>query len=212
MAWMWRIGSRADRWLAGAGVSASTHVSPRPSVRKEIKIVHNMIVYYYPFIQGCIPFSSEVRHEHPIHDLLNEMLSVYWRALIQHRSHVAVIAAQGAQKLADALEAKIADEPETIAKLQDRLLDLGGEIRIQVQQPDIGTTIREALEKDHSLQKNAREGLNAWAERAAAAHDATTRVLIEEVLRDEEEHMAWLDQEISLYHRLGEALYLSKRM
>lgn len=36
--------------------------------------------------------------------------------------------------------------------------------------------------------------------------------LIEEILADEKEHISWLEQEISLYDRLGEALYLSKRM
>lgn len=147
-----------------------------------------------------------------VHDLLNEMLAVYWKASIQHRSHVAVIAAQGAAALAAEMEAKIADEPETIINVQNRLLDLGGEIRFQVAQPDIGTTIREALEKDLALQQYAREGINQWAEQAAAEHDATTRRLIEDILADEEEHLAWLEQEISLYDRLGEALYLSKRM
>lgn len=147
-----------------------------------------------------------------IHTLLNEMLAVYWKASMQHRSHVAVIAAQGAAALAAELENKIADEPETIINLQNRLLDLGGTIQFAVEQPDVGTTIREALKKDLKLQQYTREGINAWAERAAAAHDATTRILIEQILADEEGHLSWLEQEISLYDRLGEALYLSKRM
>lgn len=148
----------------------------------------------------------------PIHRLLNDMLAVYWQASIQHRSHVAVIAAEGATRLAAEMETKIADEPETITKLQNRLLDLGGEIRFTVTQPDIGNTLHEALQKDYELQKNARSGINTWVEQAAAAHDATTRRLIEEILEDEEEHLAWLEQELNLLQKLGDALYLSKRM
>ncbi|WP_416190766.1 ferritin-like domain-containing protein [Neisseria sp. CCUG12390] len=147
-----------------------------------------------------------------IHQLLNEMLAVYWQAGIQHRSHVAVIAAEGAALLAAEMEAKIADEPETIIRLQNRLLDLGGKIEFTVKQPDIGMNLREALQKDYELQKNARIGLNQWAETAAAEHDATTRILIEEILADEEEHLSWLEQELDLLEKLGEPLYLSKRM
>lgn len=147
-----------------------------------------------------------------IHDLLNEMLAVYWSASIQHRSHVAVIDAEGASLLATEMESKIADEPETIIKLQNRLLDLGGQIRFTIKHPNIGTNLREALENDYELQKNARIGLNQWAETASSEHDATTRILIEEILADEEEHLSWLEQELNLLEKLGEPLYLSKRM
>ncbi|MFU2136451.1 ferritin-like domain-containing protein [Gallibacterium anatis] len=147
-----------------------------------------------------------------IHQLLNEMLAVYWRALIQHRSHVGVIAASGANLLAEEMEKRIADEPETITLLQNRLLDLGGEIQFKVEQADIGSDLKSALAKDYALQKYAREGLNKYAEQAAAEHDATTRILIEKILEDEEEHLFWLEQELDLLDKLGEALYLSKRM
>lgn len=147
-----------------------------------------------------------------IYQLLNEMLSVYWSATIQHQSHIAIIAAEGAEKLANTMREKTADEPENITNLQNRLLDLGGEIQLALPTPKIGKTSREALENDYELQKNARIGLNAWAEIAANEHDATTRNLIERMLEDEEEHLAWLEQELSLLDKLGEPLYLSKRM
>lgn len=147
-----------------------------------------------------------------IHDLLNEMLAVYWSASIQHRSHVAVIGAEGANLLATDMENKIADEPETITKLQNRLLDLGGQIHFTIKQPNIGKNLREALQNDYELQKNARAGLNQWAQIANSEHDATTRILIEEILADEEEHLSWLEQELNLLEKLGKPLYLSKRM
>ncbi|WP_274572204.1 bacterioferritin [Neisseria leonii] len=147
-----------------------------------------------------------------IHELLNEMLAIYWSASIQHRSHVAVIEADGASLLASEMESKIADEPETIVKLQNRLLDLGGQISFTVKQPNIGKNLREALQNDYELQKNARVGLNAWAKIASDENDATTRILIEEILADEEEHLSWLEQELNLLEKLGEPLYLSKRM
>ncbi|UOO83038.1 hypothetical protein LVJ83_06145 [Uruburuella testudinis] len=60
--------------------------------------------------------------------------------------------------------------------------------------------------------KHARLGLNQWAERTAAEHDAIIRMLIEKILADEEAHLAWLEQEWNLPEKSGEPLYLSKRM
>lgn len=148
----------------------------------------------------------------PIHTLLNNLLAVYWKALIQHKSHVAVIESEGASLLASEMTAKIADEPETLENLQNRLLDLGGVINFTLSQPNIGTNLREALQNDYELQKNARTALNELVRQVAELNDATTRNLIEEILADEEEHLAWLEQELNLLEKLGEPLYLSKRM
>lgn len=148
----------------------------------------------------------------PIHTFLNDLLAVYWKALIQHRSHVAVIESEGASLLASEMTAKIADEPETIENLQNRLLDLGGVIHFTLPQPNIGTNLREALQNDYELQKNARSALNKLVKQVSELNDATTRNLIEAILADEEEHLAWLEQELNLLEKLGEPLYLSKRM
>lgn len=148
----------------------------------------------------------------PIHTLLNDLLAVYWKAFIQHKSHVAVIESEGASLLASEMTAKIADEPETLENLQNRLLDLGGVINFTLSQPNIGTNLREALQNDYELQKNARTALNELVRQVAELNDATTRNLIEEILADEEEHLAWLEQELNLLEKLGEPLYLSKRM
>ena len=66
--------------------------------------------------------------------------------------------------------------------------------------------------KDMGLQRNTKPKLNAAAEAAAAAHDATTRNLIEQILADEELHFSWLETELELYEKLGEALYTASRL
>jgi bacterioferritin len=78
--------------------------------------------------------------------------------------------------------------------------------------PHIGTTVREVLDNDMAGQRRAPPDLNAAAESAAGAHDATTRILIEGILADEELHLAWLQTEIDLYDRLGEPLYVANRL
>lgn len=142
---------------------------------------------------------------------LNELLAVYQMANIQHQTHVALFRAWGYEKLADITAEHIADEPETIIALQNRILDLGGEIAYSLPQPTFGNDIYSAFKADLALQINARPNLNAVIELFQAEHDATSRILVENILKDEEEHLAWLEAEISLLDRLGDKLYLAKR-
>ena len=148
----------------------------------------------------------------PVTNLLNELLGIYWTGSAQHQSHVALVQSWGLNGLATPMAARIADEPLTIASLLSRIVDLGGVPEFTMAKPHIGTTVREVLDNDMAGQRRARPGLNAAAESAAGAHDATTRILIEGILADEELHLAWLQTEIDLYDRLGEPLYVANRL
>jgi len=145
-------------------------------------------------------------------DMINGLLGVYYTALAQHQTHVALLDSWGLSGLARSMEARIADEPVTIAELMQRLLDLGGTPTFTLGTPNIGASVAEVLDKDLEIQRLAPAGLNAAAEAASADHDATTRVMLEGILADEEKHLAWLEGERALLDRLGEALYFANRM
>ena len=145
-------------------------------------------------------------------DMLNGLLGVYYTALAQHQTHVALLDSWGLVGLARGMEARIADEPVTIGELMQRLLDLGGTPNFAPTKPNIGASVGDVLDKDLEIQRLAPGGLNAAAEAASAAHDATTRVLLEGILADEEKHLAWLQSERDLLHRLGETLYYANRL
>ena len=145
-------------------------------------------------------------------DMLNGLLGVYYTALAQHQSHVALLDSWGLAGLARSMEARIADEPITIAAVMQRLLDLGGMPNFTLGTPNIGSSVGDVLDKDLEIQRLARPGLNAAAEAASADHDATTRVVVEGILADEEKHLAWLEAERVLLDRLGEPLYFANRM
>jgi bacterioferritin len=156
--------------------------------------------------------SATIAIDSPIFTILNGLLSGLWRACIQHQTHVAVIEAQGLQGLADAMRARTADEPLAIRALTERLVGLGGTPAFTIGALAIGTTVREVLYNDMALQRHTRPKFNAAAEAAAAAHDATTRSLIEKILADEEQHLSWLETEIALHEKLGESLYSVSRV
>jgi bacterioferritin len=143
---------------------------------------------------------------------LNELLGVYWAGSAQHQAHVKLLDSWGLAGLSADMKARTDDEPETISELTDRLLDLGGTPDITFPQVHIGSSLREVLENDMALQRNASESLNEIAERMGRAHDATTRRLIEDILADEEQHLYWLESEIELLDKLGEQLYTAARL
>ena len=150
--------------------------------------------------------------DNPVFTMLNGLLGAAWRAYAQHQAHIALIDAWGLQGLADAMRIRTADEPGTIRALLGRLVDLDGKPAFTIDVPSIGETVRDILDNDMGLQRNTRPLLNAAAEVAVAAHDATTRNLIEQILADEEQHLSWLDTEIVLFETLGESLYFASRL
>jgi bacterioferritin len=148
----------------------------------------------------------------PVPAILNGLLGATWRAYAQHQTHVALIEGWGLKGLAGQMRVRTADEPVTINTLLNRLGDLDGAPAFTIDAPTIGATVREVLDNDMALQRYTRPMLNAAAEAAAAAHDATSRNLIEQILADEEQHLAWLETEIELCAKLGDALYVASRL
>src|SRR2546423_188808 len=115
----------------------------------------------------------------PVIAILNDLLGASWSAYAQHQTHIALIEAWGLKGLASQMRARTADEPVTIHALLNRLGDLDGAPAFTIEAPTIGATVREVLDNDMALQRHTRPMLNAAAEAAAAAHDATSRNLIE---------------------------------
>jgi bacterioferritin len=140
---------------------------------------------------------------------LNDLINQFWAGLIQHRSHVAILQSLGYLKLSAAMQERISDEPETIAALQKRLLDLNGGLDFQSVTPTLGSDARSILALDLKVQELGLPILNAAARLAGDQSDTTTRRMIEDILVDEEEHLNWLKDEVALLERLGDQLFLA---
>ncbi|PIB92310.1 bacterioferritin [Caulobacter sp. FWC2] len=145
-----------------------------------------------------------------IHAALNGLINQFWAGLIQHRSHVTILSALGYDKLAKDMQQRILDEPETIEALQKRLLELDGQIAFQAYAPMLGRDVRGILGNDLQLQEQGLPVLAEAARLAAERSDTATRRLIEDIIVDEEAHLNWLKDEVSLLERLGDPLYLAR--
>lgn len=146
-----------------------------------------------------------------IEAMINQVLGQFWSGLIQHQSHLGLVAALGLEKLAKTMESRIADEPETIRRLLDRLLNLDGQPSFDVATPKLGTDLVSIFAIDIETQRAGLALLNQCVVFASSQADAATRLLFERIVEDEEEHLAWLTSEQSLLARLGEPAYTALR-
>ena len=76
----------------------------------------------------------------------------------------------------------------------------------------IGETPREMFEADRALEVEAIPRLNEYIALCVAEGDNGTRALLEEILRSEEEHLDWLDEQLGLMDTLGETSYLAEQI
>jgi len=144
-----------------------------------------------------------------VQEVLNFLINEFWQGMLQHHSHVAIINALGLKKLSQEMSERISDEPDTIRKLSDRLLDIDGVIDINLRKCDLGSSLREILERDLTAQKAGGPIFAAAIAIAEQNKDIVTKRLIEDIAIDEEAHLLWLKNELSLLDRLGDPFYIS---
>ena len=144
-----------------------------------------------------------------VQEVLNFLINEFWQGMLQHHSHVAIINALGLKKLSQEMSERISDEPDTIRKLSDRLLDIDGVIDINLRKCDLGSSLREILERDLNAQKAGGPIFAAAIAIAEQNKDIVTKRLIEDIAIDEEAHLLWLKNELSLLDRVGDQLYFS---
>lgn len=150
--------------------------------------------------------------KNPVHEVLNKLIGEFWAGNIRHQTHLSFIKALGVDALAAEMEQRISDEPDSIKVLTDRLLDLDGVPEFAVPALTFAKDVRSILQADLQAQQLGLVVLKRAAEIAAENHDVKTRVIIETILIDEEDHLSWLKSEFSILERLGDQLYFLNRM
>ena len=74
----------------------------------------------------------------------------------------------------------------------------------------IGQTVREQFQADLAIELAVVERLRPGIEMCREKGDITTANLFEEILADEEHHIDYLETQLELMDKLGEALYLAQ--
>ena len=145
-------------------------------------------------------------------ELLNEVLTAELTAINQYFIHYKMQENWGYQRLATKGKEESFGEMKHAEELIERILYLGGVPNMQrLFSVKIGETVPEQLGAELETEKEAIARLAAGIEQCRRT-DEGTRLLLEEILHDEEEHADWLETQLSLISDLGEGLYLNTQV
>jgi len=151
-----------------------------------------------------------VRGDDRVIELLNEVLTNELTAVNQYFLHSAMQKNWGYAKLGQHTYDESIDEMKHADLLVHRILFLEGHPNLQRLNPlSIGETVEEQLRADLGVEVRAMETLRGGIALCLEVPDQVTRLLLEEILRSEEEHVDYLETQLQLIESLGTSEYLS---
>lgn len=139
---------------------------------------------------------------------LNKALKMEISATHQYQLHAHVLEGWGLVGLAAQMREEKTEETGHSDRFLERILFLKGEPEVAFNKPPVrAKTLREMLEADLKDEEEAIALYSQAARDAAEENDIGSRMLFEEIVLDEEGHKAWLELQLDLIDRLGEASY-----
>ncbi len=146
-------------------------------------------------------------------DLLNEVLTAELTAINQYFVHAEMSDNWGYEHRYQQVRKEAMSEMKHAEKLIERILYLEGVPNVQrLGKILIGETVREQLDSDLALERDAVARLNAGIRTCREVGDNGSRLLLEEILESEEEHINWLEAQLALIAQTGEQNYLSEQI
>jgi len=146
-------------------------------------------------------------------ELLNEVLSWELTAINQYFIHAKMCENWGYLRLASYLEKEAVGEMKHAEELIERVLYLEGVPNVQrLHKVNVGETVPEQLALDRAVEVDAIARLNKGLAKCVEAGDNGSRDLLERILRSEEEHLDWIETQLSLVASIGEAHFLAQQV
>jgi bacterioferritin len=146
-------------------------------------------------------------------DVLNDVLTAELTAINQYFVHAEMSDNWGYEHRYDQVRKEAMSEMKHAEKLIERILYLEGVPNVQrLGTIRIGETVVEQLKLDLALEQEAIARLNPGIEACRAAGDNGSRMLLEEILESEEEHVNWLEAQLALVAQVGEPNYLAEQI
>jgi bacterioferritin len=154
-----------------------------------------------------------VQGDKAIIKLLNAVLTNELTAVNQYYLHARMYENWGFARLGKITYEESIGEMKHADKLIKRILFLDGLPNLQdLHKLSIGESVAEGLKADLGVEKGGRVTLIEGIKLCEASADFVSRELLTEILRDTEEHIDFLETQISLVKSLGEHNYLQSAM
>jgi bacterioferritin len=142
---------------------------------------------------------------------LNLALKEELSAINQYFLHAEMCHNWGYHKLGGYIRKQSIDEMKHAEEIIERLLFLDGTPKMEYMDLNVGANVKEQLEADLKLEENAVKMYNNAVKVARDAGDDASRDLFSKLLRDEEEHVDWLEAQVQQIKDMGYERYLSNQ-
>src|SRR4029079_244869 len=149
-----------------------------------------------------------MKGEPKVIEYLNRALRHELTAINQYWLHYRLLDNWGLESLAKQWRKESIEEMQHADKLVDRIIFLDGFPNMQVLDPlHIGQNVKEILDCDLKAEISARALYEEAATHCHGARDYVTRDLFEKLMKDEEDHIDFLEKQIDLVAKRGVELY-----
>lgn len=146
-------------------------------------------------------------------EFLNKALYNELTAINQYFLHAKMLKNWGLKALAEHEHHESIDEMKHADKLSERILFLDGLPNFQaLGRLRIGENPTEILRADLALELDAVPLLREAIAHCESVADYVSRELFADILESEEEHIDWIETQLSLIERIGEANYLAQQL
>jgi bacterioferritin len=146
-------------------------------------------------------------------EVLNDLLADELSAINQYMVHSEMCANWGYERLHEAIEKRAVQEMKHAEMHIERILFLEGTpIVSNLKEIRIGANIERQLRNDLDAEAAAVKSYNDGIQLAVEVGDNGTRDLLETILKDEEEHLDWLEMQLDQIDQMGFQNYLVEQI
>lgn len=143
---------------------------------------------------------------------LNDALQEELTAINQYFLHAEMCHNWGYHRLGDHLKQQAIGEMRHAEKLIERILFLEGTPAMEPMTLRAGETVKAQLQSDLDLERKAVAMYNDAISTAREADDDGSRELFTDLLKDEEQHVDWLETQLHIIEEVSYERYLAQQM
>ncbi len=140
---------------------------------------------------------------------LNKALREELTAINQYFLHAEMCENWGYSKLSEYIKKQSIGEMRHAESLMERILFLDGTPNMEPLKLSIGSNVRDMIQADLDLEISAVAQYNTAVQIATEQKDNGSRDLLVALLKDEEEHVDWLEAQVHQMKEMGYERYLT---